>query len=193
MRAWPQDKLPDLVIGADTVVDLEGIILEKPMDAADAEAMLCKLSGRRHAVHTGVALILPSSQGACKRSGYCSCGIGLPVSCYPQYSLRPQFDLFAGEDGEPCMRTFSSTTAVEFDELSSSEIRAYISTGTSLPPFMPPAICCMTALPLRVNGGIFVCSETSLQLMTGNHIQSVQVLSAHSSFQHAVPASSGKG
>lgn len=61
---WPQElELPDLVIGADTVVDLEGTILEKPMDAADAEAMLSRLSGHRHAVHTGVALILPSSQG----------------------------------------------------------------------------------------------------------------------------------
>lgn len=49
----------DLVIGADTVVDVSGRVLEKPADAADAEAMLSLLSGRDHLVHTGVALVLP--------------------------------------------------------------------------------------------------------------------------------------
>ncbi|BDA48855.1 dTTP/UTP pyrophosphatase [Coccomyxa sp. Obi] len=96
VRPWPQNEVPDLVIGADTVVDLDGSILEKPLHAEEAEAMLSRLSGRRHAVHTGVALILPSSQG---------------------------------EDGGPCTRSFTSTTAVEFDELSPAEIRAYIFTG----------------------------------------------------------------
>ncbi len=53
------------------------------------------------------------------------------------FCLRTQSDLYAGEDGEPCTRSFSSTTAVEFDELSPSEIRAYISTGTSVGSSMP--------------------------------------------------------
>ena len=33
-------------------------MLEKPADAADARRMLASLSGARHAVHTGVALVL---------------------------------------------------------------------------------------------------------------------------------------
>ena len=45
-----------LVIAADTTVDLAGDILGKPVDAADAAAMLRRLSGRTHRVHTGVAL-----------------------------------------------------------------------------------------------------------------------------------------
>jgi len=50
--------LPDgLVIGADTVVALDGEILEKPKDAADAVRMLSRLSGRTHEVFTGVALV----------------------------------------------------------------------------------------------------------------------------------------
>ncbi len=45
-----------LVIAADTTVDLEGEIIAKPVDLDDARAMLRRLSGRTHAVHTGVAL-----------------------------------------------------------------------------------------------------------------------------------------
>jgi septum formation protein len=45
-----------LVIGADTIVILDGKILEKPVDQEDALRMLRSLSGRWHAVMTGVAL-----------------------------------------------------------------------------------------------------------------------------------------
>jgi septum formation protein len=44
------------VLGADTVVELDGAILGKPDDRADAEAMLRRLSGRTHQVHTAVAV-----------------------------------------------------------------------------------------------------------------------------------------
>ncbi len=43
-----------IVIGADTVVVLEGKILGKPRDEADAFRMLTDLSGRAHEVFTGV-------------------------------------------------------------------------------------------------------------------------------------------
>lgn len=46
-----------LVIGADTVVALDGASLGKPADAAAARAMLERLSGREHAVITGLALV----------------------------------------------------------------------------------------------------------------------------------------
>jgi septum formation protein len=48
---------PVLVIGADTVVVLEGEILGKPINKEDAVAMLLKLQGRTHEVYTGVAVI----------------------------------------------------------------------------------------------------------------------------------------
>jgi septum formation protein len=48
----------DLVIAADTTVDLDGRILGKPADAAEARAMLRALSARTHRVHTGVTLRL---------------------------------------------------------------------------------------------------------------------------------------
>ena len=46
----------DLVIAADTTVDVDGEILGKPEDEADARRMLKMLSGRAHRVHTGVAV-----------------------------------------------------------------------------------------------------------------------------------------
>mgnify|MGYP001035783357 FL=1 len=44
------------VLGADTVVELDGAILGKPADRADAEAMLTRLSGCEHRVYTAVAI-----------------------------------------------------------------------------------------------------------------------------------------
>ena len=46
-----------LVIGADTVVAIDGEILEKPTDAEDAVRMLSRLSGRTHEVFTGITLV----------------------------------------------------------------------------------------------------------------------------------------
>lgn len=47
-----------LVLGADTIVTLDGRILGKPKDAEDAFEMLSFLSGREHEVTTVVALVL---------------------------------------------------------------------------------------------------------------------------------------
>jgi septum formation protein len=49
----------DVVIGADTVVVIDGDILGKPVDEADAVRMLLRLSGRTHVVKTGVCVLAP--------------------------------------------------------------------------------------------------------------------------------------
>lgn len=46
----------DVVLGADTVVATDGLLLGKPTDDDDARAMLERLSGRTHEVLTGVAI-----------------------------------------------------------------------------------------------------------------------------------------
>uniref|UniRef100_A0A673CUS9 Acetylserotonin O-methyltransferase-like n=1 Tax=Sphaeramia orbicularis TaxID=375764 RepID=A0A673CUS9_9TELE len=51
-------KTPDIVIGADTIVTVDGLILEKPVDKDDAYRMLSRLSGKEHSVFTGVAIVL---------------------------------------------------------------------------------------------------------------------------------------
>jgi len=52
----PAVPFPALAIGADTVVAVEGMILGKPRDRAEARQMLARLSGRVHEVTTGMAL-----------------------------------------------------------------------------------------------------------------------------------------
>ena len=47
----------DVVLGADTVVVVDELILEKPRDAADAARMLRMLAGRTHDVITGICLL----------------------------------------------------------------------------------------------------------------------------------------
>lgn len=87
------------VLGADTVVVVDGDILGKPRDPADARRMLRLLSGRTHQVTTGVCLAGPSL-----RTG--------------NQKLETGF-----ED------TRSETTLVTMTTLSEQEIGAYITTG----------------------------------------------------------------
>ena len=56
-RAVAQDCSEGVVIGADTLVSLDGELLGKPTDDADALMMLTHLNGTCHEVVTGVALI----------------------------------------------------------------------------------------------------------------------------------------
>ena len=54
--ALPEDK-ESLIIGADTIVVLDGHIFGKPANEEEAAATLRQLSGRTHQVITGVALV----------------------------------------------------------------------------------------------------------------------------------------
>ncbi len=56
-----------LVIGADTVVSVDGRILGKPADRQEAVQMLSLLSGRSHEVYTGVTLLYRSASGELRR------------------------------------------------------------------------------------------------------------------------------
>jgi len=46
-----------LVLGSDTVIEIDGVLLGKPKDLREAETMLRQLHGCCHQVHTGLALI----------------------------------------------------------------------------------------------------------------------------------------
>lgn len=59
----PGERRP--VLAADTTVALEGEIFGKPATLAEARAMLGRLSGRTHAVHTAIALL--HAQGSAAR------------------------------------------------------------------------------------------------------------------------------
>ena len=71
-KARAVDRLEDdIVIGADTIVVCDGVILGKPKDEADALRMLSLLSGRAHQVMTGVWIIETDEVGnAVKEDGF---------------------------------------------------------------------------------------------------------------------------
>ena len=56
-RQLAQENPTVFVLGADTIVTMDGQILGKPQDAEEARAMLRQLSGRQHDVLTGLALL----------------------------------------------------------------------------------------------------------------------------------------
>lgn len=67
------------VLGADTIVAVDGEVLGKPIDIQDARAMLRKLSGSRHVVITGIALLGPE-------------GRRVLASCATWVTMRPMTD-----------------------------------------------------------------------------------------------------
>jgi len=68
VRAWRKGEAcarmhPDaVVIAADTIVVLDGVVLNKPVDVTDAMSMLTRLSGRWHEVYTGMAVFAPHQE-----------------------------------------------------------------------------------------------------------------------------------
>jgi septum formation protein len=54
---WVSARRPEaLVLGADTTVFIDAIVLNKPRNLDEARAMLGRLSGRTHTVYTGIAV-----------------------------------------------------------------------------------------------------------------------------------------
>jgi len=95
------------VLGADTIVVIDGEVLGKPQDHADAARMLRLLSGRAHEVTTAVSLIAPSIFAS---------------SAVPSEKVAP------GTLAE----TRASTTKVYFREIAEAEIQQYVAGGESM-------------------------------------------------------------
>ena len=106
-KAWAifKQRPNDFVLGADTIVVVDGQILGKPANAADAGRMLRLLQGRSHEVTTGVCLMGPRPAASAEANATTS---------------KPESTL-----GD----TRSETTVVTMSEFSDEEIEAYIATG----------------------------------------------------------------
>jgi septum formation protein len=96
----PNDALPGaFVLGTDTLVTLNGLVLGKPACRDEAREMLSLLSGRRHEVVSGVALV---------RSGL------------------PRVNEEAAWRAKAATRVTSAVTEVTFERLSPSAVEAYL-------------------------------------------------------------------
>jgi len=98
--AVSQIRPQDYVLGADTIVVVDDAILGKPRDADDAARMLRLLSGRTHAVITGVCVVGPRAR-----------------------------DVQPLRVGNRELKTASEITLVTMCGISDDEIRDYIATG----------------------------------------------------------------
>jgi septum formation protein len=103
VAALPDDPRPLTVLGADTIVDVDGEILGKPRDADHARSMLARLAGRRHDVTTAYRIW--------RRAGAGSPGGG------------------AAAGGAARIIDRAVTTAVSLRLLRPAEIEAYVSNG----------------------------------------------------------------
>lgn len=83
-----------IVIGADTVVVLDGEILGKPKDKADAERMLKALQGRSHDVYTGAAFLTYGRNGD---KEVCSYAVGTRVFVNPMTENEIRAYIATGE------------------------------------------------------------------------------------------------
>lgn len=88
-----------LVIGADTVVSCDGLILGKPRSREEAVKMLSLLQGRTHEVYTGVTLLHHKGNAA------------------------------GDKLEKICRKTFYEATKVHFYPMREEEIAAYVDTG----------------------------------------------------------------
>ena len=101
LKVW-RNRPQEIVLGADTVVVVDDVILGKPTDVEDAVRMLRLLSGRQHQVITGVCLVRSAGRGT-------------------------QQDEWEAATAE--IRTAAETTVVTMSAFSEDEIREYVATG----------------------------------------------------------------
>lgn len=135
---------PDLVIGADTVVTLYDEIMEKPKDEEDAFDMLKKLSGLKHTVFTGVALVtktklspqLQKQTTSSQPSSFESHDLEQTATGAQSLQNPPTFDFqqhlnkqTSGNTKDYLVTTFHESTDVTMAELNNDIIKGYIATG----------------------------------------------------------------
>jgi septum formation protein len=106
----------DVVLGADTIVVIDEVILNKPVDSTDAARMLRLLSGRTHEVITAVCVVSPAAPKSETTHG---------LGATTQSMIR--FELLTTENRE--LRTGSESTHVTVSAIPEQEIQDYIATG----------------------------------------------------------------
>lgn len=136
------DTCPDLVIGADTVVTLYDDIMEKPKDEEDAYEMLKKLSGLKHTVFTGVALVTKTKQSpqVHKQHAHSQPSSLESHNTYQSQdhsgaqslqssASQPITNLKTSTTSDYLVTTFHESTDVTMAELNDDIIKGYIATG----------------------------------------------------------------
>jgi septum formation protein len=126
--------LQSYVLGADTIVVIDGEVLGKPKDHADAVRMLRLLSGRAHEVTTAVSLVAPNTPDPS------TAALNTRLSSAPSRSsaasnaaapstLAPNAPSSGTVAQGTLAETRASTTKVYFREIHEAEIQQYVAGG----------------------------------------------------------------
>lgn len=139
LKSGNSSSQPDLVIGADTVVTLYDEIMEKPKDEEDAFDMLKRLSGLKHTVFTGVALVTKTKRMPSLVHGQHSISQSQsPGHCDIPSANSSQAHTTSGDLNQEkrqldyLVTTFHESTDVTMAELNDEIIKSYIATGEPL-------------------------------------------------------------
>jgi septum formation protein len=108
----------DVVLGADTIVVIDGAILNKPADAEDATRMLRLLSGHTHEVITGVCIVRPRAADL-KSGNTAQPGKNTWSEIRSQHARTENCE----------QKTASESTLVTVSAIPENEIQDYIATG----------------------------------------------------------------
>lgn len=106
-----------VILAADTVVVIDGDVLNKPIDPDEARVMLRRLAGRFHTVYTGLCVLQPAANGARDGHGQVA-GPALMVELEGGQLARCRLAVVGAEVG--------------FSPLDEQEIADYVATGEPL-------------------------------------------------------------
>ncbi len=107
------NRVPTIILGADTIAECDGFILGKPRDDVDARRMLLQLSGREHRVLSGVCLIAAPPENGNDAAGDA-----------PDHPSEPEKST---GDHTPLIRV--AVTRLYMEPLTDNELNDYIESG----------------------------------------------------------------
>lgn len=115
------------IVGSDTIVVLDGRVLGKPRDAAEAKAMLSALQGRQHHVFTGLAVV-DAGASVCAGAPSSEENAGITrLGDASSYSV-----ICESGEGKPGAIAGCTVSKVTFLPMNDMEIEAYVKTGDPL-------------------------------------------------------------
>jgi septum formation protein len=118
------------VLGADTLVAMDGLVLGKPSSPEAATLMLRQLSGRRHAVYTGIALIVPAPGTTIDTFPDMTDWIDRDAALRRVRQRLPNLQVDTGATYHVLTAVVSAT--VTFRQVDDDQVAAYVRTGEPL-------------------------------------------------------------
>ncbi|NGM83546.1 Maf-like protein [Paenibacillus sp. 7124] len=120
-----------VIVGSDTIVVLDGLVLGKPADEEESREMLTALQGRSHKVYTGLACIRLGDRGVKANLRLEELGTRggetIRLGDLGQFSI-----LSESPAGTPAVMAGYTESQVTFRPMSGEEIGGYIRTGEPL-------------------------------------------------------------